>query len=59
MRRLTGDYPAAAELLEQALELHRALGNLSGEAEALNGDVRVDYTRNTELFAELHEGILE
>ena len=36
VRYLTGDYPAAAAGLEQALELHRDLGHPLGEANALN-----------------------
>ena len=36
MRRLTGDYPAAAQDLEQALGIFRDLGNRGGEAESLN-----------------------
>jgi tetratricopeptide (TPR) repeat protein len=31
-----GDYPAAAQLLEQALGIYRDLGNRSGEVMALN-----------------------
>jgi tetratricopeptide (TPR) repeat protein len=33
---LTGDYPAAAASLQQALELHRDLGTRFGQAQALN-----------------------
>ena len=36
VRRLTGDYPAAAQALEQALGIYRDLGDRGGEAEALN-----------------------
>ena len=36
VRRLTGDYPAAAQALEQALGIYRDLGDRDGEAEALN-----------------------
>ena len=36
MRRLTGDYPAAAQALEEALGIYRDLGDRGGEAEALN-----------------------
>jgi tetratricopeptide (TPR) repeat protein len=36
VRRLAGDYPAAARDLEQALGLYRDIGNRDGEAEALN-----------------------
>jgi Tfp pilus assembly protein PilF len=37
MRRLTGDYPAAAATAEQALTLHQQLGHRpGGEAETLN-----------------------
>ena len=35
-RRLTGDYPAAAQALEQSLGILRNLGSRGGEAEALN-----------------------
>ncbi len=34
--RLTGDYPAAAEALEQALGIYRDLGDRVGQANALN-----------------------
>jgi tetratricopeptide (TPR) repeat protein len=34
--RMTGDYPAAAQDLEQALGIYRDLGGRSGEAETLN-----------------------
>jgi tetratricopeptide (TPR) repeat protein len=34
--RMTGDYPAAAQDLEQALGIYRDLGDRSGEAETLN-----------------------
>jgi tetratricopeptide (TPR) repeat protein len=34
--RRTGDYPAAAQALEQALGIFRDLGDRGGEAEALN-----------------------
>jgi tetratricopeptide (TPR) repeat protein/transcriptional regulator with XRE-family HTH domain len=42
VRRLTGDYPAAARALEQALDIYRDLGDRLGQAGALNdlGDVR-------------------
>ena len=42
VRRLTGDYPAAAQVLEQALGVYRDLGDRLGEANALShlGDVR-------------------
>ena len=36
MRRLTGDYPAAAQALEQALGIYRDLGDRLGQANALN-----------------------
>ena len=36
LRRVTGDYPAAAQVLEQALGIYRDLGNRDGEAGALN-----------------------
>jgi tetratricopeptide (TPR) repeat protein len=36
VRRLTGDHPAAAESLEQALGIYRDLGHRGGEVEALN-----------------------
>ena len=35
VRRLTGDYPAAASALEQALSIYRDLGNPLGQANAL------------------------
>lgn len=35
-RRLTGDYPGAAEVLEQALGIYRDLGDPRGQAHALN-----------------------
>ena len=35
-QQLTGDYPAAAGGLQQALELHRDLGNLNGRPHALS-----------------------
>jgi transcriptional regulator with XRE-family HTH domain/tetratricopeptide (TPR) repeat protein len=37
VRRMTGDYPAAAQALEQALGIYRDLDDRLGEAEALNG----------------------
>ncbi|HEY2578644.1 MAG TPA: tetratricopeptide repeat protein [Streptosporangiaceae bacterium] len=42
LRRLTGDYPGAAGVLEQALAIYRDLGNQLGQASALNhlGTVR-------------------
>ena len=42
VRRLTGDYPAAAQALEHALGIYRDLGDRLGQANALNdlGDVR-------------------
>jgi hypothetical protein len=42
VRRLTGDYPAAAQALEQALGIYRDLGDRLGQANALHdlGDVR-------------------
>ena len=42
VRRLTGNYPAAARALEQALRIYRDLGDRLGQAGALNdlGDVR-------------------
>ena len=42
VRRLTGDYPAAARDLEQALGIYRDLGDRLGQANALSdlGDVR-------------------
>ena len=36
MRRLTGDYPAAAQALEQALDIYRDLGDRLGQANALS-----------------------
>jgi len=36
VRRLTGDFPAAAQALEQALGIYRDIGNRGGEAAALN-----------------------
>ena len=36
VRQLTGDYPAAAQVLEQALGICRDLGSRGGQAEALN-----------------------
>ena len=36
VRRLTGDYPAAAQAQEQALDIYRDIGNRNGEVEALN-----------------------
>jgi tetratricopeptide (TPR) repeat protein len=36
VRRLTGDYPGAAQALEQALDIYRDLGNRGGWAEVLN-----------------------
>jgi tetratricopeptide (TPR) repeat protein len=33
---MTGDFPAAAQVLEQALGIYRSLGDRGGEAEALN-----------------------
>ena len=43
VRRLTGDYPAAAQVLEQALGIYRDLGDRLGQANALGylGDVRL------------------
>jgi tetratricopeptide (TPR) repeat protein/transcriptional regulator with XRE-family HTH domain len=42
VRRLTGDYPAAAQVLEQALSIYHDIGDRLGQANALNylGDVR-------------------
>jgi class 3 adenylate cyclase/tetratricopeptide (TPR) repeat protein len=42
IRRLTGDYPAAAQAQEQALDIYRELGDRHGQANALSdlGDVR-------------------
>ena len=42
MRQLTGEYPAAAQILEQALGIYRDLGDRLGQANALHylGDVR-------------------
>jgi len=42
VRRLTGDYPAATQVLEQALSICRDLGDRLGQANALTylGDVR-------------------
>ena len=37
VRRLTGDYPGAADPLERSLDLHRALGDQCGEANVLYG----------------------
>jgi len=36
VRRATGEYPAAAQALEQALDIVRNIGDRGGEAEALN-----------------------
>jgi tetratricopeptide (TPR) repeat protein/transcriptional regulator with XRE-family HTH domain len=36
VRRLTGDYPAAAQALEQALSIYRDLGDRLGQANALS-----------------------
>ena len=36
MRLSTGDYPAAAQALEQALGIYRDLGDRLGQASALN-----------------------
>jgi len=36
LRRITGDYSQAADLLEQALTIRREIGNRDGEAEILN-----------------------
>jgi tetratricopeptide (TPR) repeat protein len=36
VRRLTDDYPAAAQALEQALDIYRDLGNRLGQANALS-----------------------
>ena len=36
VRRLTGDYPAAAQALEQALGIYRDLGDRLGQANALS-----------------------
>ena len=36
VRRLTGDYPAAARVLEQALGIYRDLGDRLGQANALS-----------------------
>jgi tetratricopeptide (TPR) repeat protein len=43
VHRLTGDFPAAAQALEQALSIYRDLGNRRGQANALGclGDVRL------------------
>ena len=35
MRRLTGDYPAAARDLQEALDISRDLGDRGGQADAL------------------------
>ena len=35
LRRLTGEYPAAAQALEQALGIYRDLGDRLGQANAL------------------------
>ena len=42
VRRLTGEYPAAAQAQEQALDIYRDLGNRLGQANTLHylGDVR-------------------
>ena len=34
VRRLTGDYPGAAEALEEALGIYRDIGDRGGEVEA-------------------------
>jgi DNA-binding SARP family transcriptional activator len=41
VRRLTGDYPAAAEALQEALSIYRDTGNRTGQASTLNtlGDI--------------------
>ena len=36
MRRLTGDYPGAAQALEEALGIYRDLGDRLGQANALS-----------------------
>ena len=43
VRRLTGDYPAAAQVLEQALGIYHDVGDRLGQANALSylGDVRL------------------
>jgi tetratricopeptide (TPR) repeat protein/transcriptional regulator with XRE-family HTH domain len=42
LRRLTGDYPGSAKVLEQALDIYRDLGSRLGQANALNhlGNIR-------------------
>jgi acetolactate synthase I/II/III large subunit len=40
-------------------EFHDALQHSLSESTVTIIDVPVDYSRNTELFAELHEGVLE
>jgi tetratricopeptide (TPR) repeat protein len=36
LRRMTGDYPAAARDLQEALSIYRDIGERGGEVEALN-----------------------
>jgi tetratricopeptide (TPR) repeat protein len=43
VRYLTGDYPAAAGLLERALGIYQDIGNRQGEANVLNALGRVRY----------------
>jgi tetratricopeptide (TPR) repeat protein len=57
LRRLTGDYPGAAEVLQEALGICRDIGDRLGQANALRelGSVRRqagDYPRATEALAE-------
>ena len=59
VQRLTGDYPAAAQVLEEALGIYRDLGDRLGEANALNdlGVVRL-LTDNYRDAAQAHEQAL-
>jgi tetratricopeptide (TPR) repeat protein/transcriptional regulator with XRE-family HTH domain len=57
LRRLTGDYPAGAQALEEALRIYRGLGDPNGQAGALlylGGVRRVmgDYTAGVEMLEE-------
>ena len=60
MRRLTGDYPAAAQALEQALDIYRDLGNRLGQANVLRelGIVR-RLTGDYPAAAQAHEQALD
>ena len=51
VRRMTGDYPAAAQALEQALDIYRDLGDRLGQAGALHDLGVVRRTTNDYLAA--------